>query len=278
MSRMISWVLTAHSGLASVALLCMTWSLPLAAAADDVLIFAGTDNTGSRLTKHLVDRGFAVSVFVRPTSDRARLDGSAVTFVVGDVTDSSSVDAAFERVRPAIVIAVMQTRRAQPSPHGDPEVALVRWAERVGSKQFIYLSSVGAGPDTPAQRARYPDVNYDLFADGLALKDQVERALLASTVAHTIIRSGSILAEAGREPVPGTGRAYFTEDQEVMGPITYDDLARLMSRCVGLRACFDKTYHATDDTLGPEYNHWRCRRFARTSDLAAECDHLRPIN
>ena len=62
-----------------------------------------------------------------------------------------------------------------------------------------------------------------------------------------------------------------------MGPITYDDLAILMTRCVGNSACYGKSYHATDDTLWPEYNHWRCRRFATTGDLDAECDHLRPI-
>lgn len=266
-SRFLPWCL------AVVLLSCSS-----AAKADDLLIFGGTGHTGSRITKHLVERGFPVSVFVRPTSSRARLEGLAVNFVVGDVTDARSVEAAFERVQPDIVIAVLQSRRGQPSPHGEPEVALVRWAERVGAKQFIYLSSVGAGPDTLAQRARYPDINFDRFAAGLELKHQAEQALLASSVAHTIIRSGSILVEFGREPPPGTGRGYFTEDQDVMGAITYDDLALLMSRCVGLAACFDKIYHTTDDTLGPEYNHWRCRRFAKTRDLDAECDHLRPID
>ena len=267
----------ARKVLAAAACACFSWGLSVAADAGTVLVFGDTGNTGSRLVKHLVDRSFAVAVFVRPTSNRARLAGTAVNFVVGDVTDSRSVAAAFERVNPEIVIAVMQARRGQPSPHGDPEVALVRWAEQIGSQQFVYLSSVGAGPDTPAQRARYPDINYDRFADGLALKAQVERALRESSIPYTIIRSGSILVEAGREPVPGTGRGYFTEDEDVMGPITYDDLALLMSRCVALPACFGKTYHATDDTLGPEYNHWRCRRFARSSDLDAACDHLRPI-
>ncbi len=86
------------------------------------------------------------------------------------------------------------------------------------------------------------------------------------------------MGEFGREPPPGTGRAYLTENHDRVGAVTYDDLAVLMTRCIGNAACQGKIYSATDDTLSPEYNHWRCRRFAQTRDLDAECDHLRPID
>ncbi len=247
------------------------------AQAERVIVFGATGNTGSRIVKHLATAGHDVTAFVRPTSTRSRLTGYDVDYAVGDVTEPETVSAAFERSKPEVVIAVLQSRRGQPSPHGEPEVRMVDLAEQHGTKQFIYLSSVGAGPDTEEKRALYPDINFDLFAEGLARKGRVEDALRASPVAYTIIRSGSILVEFGREPPPGTGRGYFTEDQTVMGPITYDDLAVLMARCLGASGCANKTYHATDDTLWPEYNHWRCRRFAETDDLDAECDHLRPI-
>lgn len=249
-----------------------------AACAESVLIFGGTGNTGSRIAKILFGDGHQVTVFARPTSKREKLAGVPVDYVVGDVADQTTVQAAFKQTRPDVVIAVLQSRRGQPSPHGDPEIQLVRLSEEWGTRQFIYLSSVGAGPDTKSQRARYPDINFDLFAAGLAEKGTVEQAVLESELAYTIVRSGSILSEFGREHPPGTGRGYFTVDQDVMGPITYDDLAILMTRCVGVEGCHRKIYHATDDTLGPEYNHWRCRRFAQTNDLGAECDHLRPIS
>lgn len=248
-----------------------------AAAAQSVLVFGATGHTGSRIVKHLATSGHDVTAFVRPTSSRSRLTGYDVSYAVGDVNEPDTVEAAFGQAKPDVVIAVMQSRRGQPSPHGDPEVRLVELAEKAGADQFIYLSSVGAGPDTHEQRALYPDINYDLFAVGLAEKGVVEDALRGSSVAFTIIRSGSILVEFGREPPPGTGRGYFTEDETVTGPITYDDLAILMTRCVGTAGCYGKTYHATDDTLWPEYNHWRCRRFAPLDQLDAACDHLRPI-
>jgi uncharacterized protein YbjT (DUF2867 family) len=247
------------------------------AAAESVLVFGATGHTGSRIVKHLVTAGHDVTAFVRPTSSRTRLTGYDATYAVGDVTEPATVEAAFEHAKPDVVVAVMQSRRGQPSPHGEPEVRLVKLAEKYDADQFIYLSSVGAGPDTPEQRALYPDINFDLFAAGLAEKGRVEKALRDSQVAFTIIRSGSILVEFGREPPPGTGRGYLTEDESVTGPITYDDLAILMARCVASSGCYGKTYHATDDTLWPEYNHWRCRRFAPSDQMDAACDHLRPI-
>jgi len=252
--------------------------LSLEAQAESVLVLGATGHTGSRISKILAAQGHEVTAFVRPTSKRERLTDVDVQYALGDVLDFETVKAAFEQAKPDIVFAVLQSRRDQPSPHGKPEVAIVELAERSGVSQFIYLSSVGAGPDTAAQRARYPDINFDLFAEGLVEKALVEDALRSSNLNYTIIRSGSILVEFGREPPSGTGRGYFTENQDVTGPITYDDLAILMTRCVGASGCFNKIYHATDDTLGPEYNHWRCRRFAPLAELGPACDHLRPIS
>lgn len=251
----------------------LAWPAPATAAS--VLVFGGTGNTGSRVARHLSALDHDVSVFARPTSDRSRLEGYRIRFVVGDVHEPATVTAALKEIKPEIVIVAMQSRPDQ-SPHGDPETELVTLAAQTGVKQLIYLGSVGSGPDTESQRVRYPDINYDRFAAVLAEKGRVEQALLASSLNHTIIRTGAVLVEFGREPPPATGRAYLTEDQDRMGAVTYDDLAALIVRCVDTPACFGKIYHATDDTLGPEYGHWRCRRFA-IGDLGAACDHLRPL-
>lgn len=248
---------------------------PPNAFAASVLIFGGTGNTGSRVAKGLLALNHDVIVFARPTSDRSRLEGLAVRFLVGDVHEPETVAVALASAKPDVVIAAMQSRRDQ-SPHGDPEIQLITLAAEAGVNHFVYLGSVGSGPDTKAQRERYPDINYERFAQVLADKGRVERYLLASPLNHTIVRTGAVLVEFGREPPPGTGRAYLTEDQDKMGAVTYDDLAALIVRCVDRVACFGKVYHAVDDTLGPEYVHWRCRRFA-SGDLDAACDHLRPL-
>lgn len=248
---------------------------PFDASAANVLIFGGTGNTGSRVAKELIALDHRVTVFARPMSDRSRLAGFDVDFVVGDVHQRETVAAALDEAKPEVVIAAMQSRRDQ-SPHGDPEIELIALAAEAQVEQFIYLGSVGTGPDTEAQRNRYPDINYDRFSAVLAEKGRVERFLVSSSLKHTIIRTGAVLVEFGREPPPATGRAYLTEDQDRMGAVTYDDLAALIVRCVDRQACFGKIYHVMDDTLGPEYSHWRCRRFA-SGDLGAACDHLRPL-
>ena len=256
----------------------MAVSLVGPAAAERVLIFGGSGHTGSRIAKHLAAGGHDVTAFVRPTSSRTRLAEVEVSFAVGDVFEEDTVAAAFEQSKPDVVVAVLQGRAGQESVHGRPEIRLIEMAKEAGAQHFIYLSSVESGEDSPSQRARYPDINFDTFGPVLAKKGDVERALMASGLRFTLVRSGSILVEFGREPPPGTGRGYFTEDQDVLGPITYDDLALLMARCVGISGCHNKIYHATDDTLGPEYNHWRCRLFAPRDKLDEACDHLRPIS
>lgn len=247
------------------------------ATAESVLIFGGFGHTGSRIAKILAGEGHDVTAFVRPSSSRDRLAGAKVRFAAGDVFKKDTVAAAIAEDQPDAVIAVLQSRRGQGSVHGEPEIRIIELAKQAGVTDYIYLSSVGAGADTPAQRRRYPGINFDTFGSALEKKGDVETAFIASGLRHKIVRSGSILVEFGREPPPGPGRGYFTEDQDVLGPITYDDLALLMERCVGINGCTNKIYHANDDTLGPEYNHWLYRRFAPRDKLDEACDHLRPI-
>lgn len=55
------------------------------------LVTGATGFLGSHVARALAARGDEVRVLVRPTSDRARLDGVAVEAAVGDVTDVASV-------------------------------------------------------------------------------------------------------------------------------------------------------------------------------------------
>jgi nucleoside-diphosphate-sugar epimerase len=236
------------------------------AEAGSVLIFGGTGNTGSQVAKRLVSQGDQVTVFVRPTSNKAKLDGLSVAYVEGDVLDEASVQAAVMRVKPDTIVSTLQDRPKQASPHGAAENTIVTWAKAAGVKQLIYISSVGADVRTSADRARYPDINWDLFAPTLELKGEAERFLIASGVPYTIIRTGAIISQRGKPPHPGTGKGALTEDQSVMGAIAYSDLGELTVQCIGAMRCMNKIFHSADDSLGPEYAHWRCRRFAKDPD------------
>ena len=55
-----------------------------AGAKENVLIIGGAGNTGSIISKMLIARGDDVTAFVRSTTDRFRLEGVPVNYVVGD--------------------------------------------------------------------------------------------------------------------------------------------------------------------------------------------------
>jgi nucleoside-diphosphate-sugar epimerase len=229
------------------------------AAQDHVLVVGGAGHLGAEISKALVARGVAVTAMVRPTSDRSRLAGVPVAFVVGDATRPDDVLAA-ARSRPfrAIVDAIAGAP-GEPAPYAAAQAAIIAAAKATGVEQIVLNSSAGAGDGSNA--ADYPDVNVARFKAGLIEKGRAEAILRSSGVPYTIIRSGAILIERGEPPHPPTGKAYLVEDDKLVGPTTYGDLGRLVAACVLNARCYNAVFHATDDTLGPEFARWRCMRF-----------------
>jgi len=246
-------------------LLAIALASPVSAA--KVLMFGGAGSTGSQVAKHLVARGDDVWVFVRPTSNKSKLDGLKVSYVVGDVMDAKTVEAAYRQVKPDYVVSSLQDRPGEPIPHGVGDANVIDGAKASGVKQFIVVSSVAAAvvDGSDADRAKLPDINFKDFHEVIHGKAVGEKALIDSGVPYTIVRIGALIVERGKPMHPGTGKAYLT-DKQVMGPITYPDLGKLMADCIGAAKCVNKIFHATDDTLDAEYKNWRCRRFAKDPD------------
>lgn len=74
----------------------LAWLALSGQATADVLVFGGNGRLGSDVVKNLLEDGEDVVVFVRETSDRSRLAGLDVAYVVGDLLDAETVKAAFE--------------------------------------------------------------------------------------------------------------------------------------------------------------------------------------
>ncbi len=74
----------------------LLWSSQSFAADGGVLVLGGTGQLGSEIAKDLVGAGEDVTVLARPTSNRARLEGVDVTYVIGDML----ADADMERILP----------------------------------------------------------------------------------------------------------------------------------------------------------------------------------
>ena len=72
--------------------LCVTAAILLfistaATAAQRVLIIGGAGHAGSAVARMLIERGDHVTAFVRATTDRSKLEGVPVDYVVGDANE-----------------------------------------------------------------------------------------------------------------------------------------------------------------------------------------------
>ena len=209
--------------------------IPFAESNDSILVVGGTGRIGSEIVKVLEQRGKNVRVFARTTSDRKRLQGLDISYVIGNVLTENDVAQALEQQKYDAVISSLAKVRQEPNPHAVGGQHLTKWAKKNEVKHFILISSLGAGPNPV--HTKYKEI---LQAKGVA-----EAALTSSGIDYTIIRTGIILY--GEEPA--TGKAQLILDQNVLGTITRKDLAQLTAECVLNNQCINQIYNAVDCSL-----------------------------
>ncbi len=118
--------------------------------ADDITLVTGaTGFVGSAVARALLERGHRLRLLVRETSDRSNVVDLPVEFVVGDLSEPESMEAALKGVRYLFHVAA-DYRLWVP----DPEVmmqanvegtrALMQAAQRAGVERIVYCSSVAA--------------------------------------------------------------------------------------------------------------------------------------
>ena len=205
--------------------------------ADDtarILVFGGTGRLGSDVAKALQKSNHSVTVFARATSDRRRLEGVEVDYVVGDVLDAASVDAAFNGRDFDVIVDALGRGSAGVEFYRTSAEHIAASAARFGVTQIILHGSVGAGDSAAAIGNRMQRL--------MAEKTAGENAVMASGVHYTIIRNSRLLGYGTPER---SARLY--EDQSVTGSVTREGLARLTAECVLNPDCYNKIYHARED-------------------------------
>ena len=207
----------------------------------NALVFGGTGRLGAPIVRLLVEAGHPVTVFVRPTSDRARLDGLEVDYIVGDLTDGASVATAVGGKTYTFVIDA-SSRGSNPDPfYADAMRNILAAVVDSDVQQFILHGSVGAGDNIET----FPDVPFGRMTIVLAAKGEAETLLKASGMVYTIIRNGRVMSDG----TPATKQATLSGDDTTMSKITRADLALLTLQCLANPDCFNKTYHAVDESL-----------------------------
>lgn len=210
-------------------------------AGDGAVVFGGTGRTGAMIVQELLDRGEAVTVFARPTSDLSRLDGKDVEIARGDAMNADDVEAAIAAAKPRVVINTIGGRGDQMGFWDTTQMNMTASAKKHGATEVIFLSSVGTGDSavaySEAARARTKDSMIERF--------RAEEDLKASGLTYVIIRTGIIAPEG----TAATGKARLTEDRMSIKPVSRADLAKLTVDCIDNDDCANKTFAAEDDSL-----------------------------
>lgn len=112
-----------------------------ATASQRVLIIGGAGHAGSAVARMLIERGDHVTAFVRATTDRSKLEGVPVDYVVGDAMKADEVAAALEGKQFDVMFETVQVWPGTDASYTQMYENFVPWAKRMNVKQFI---SIGA--------------------------------------------------------------------------------------------------------------------------------------
>ena len=262
-----------HGALAVAVLLLSS----IAVANENVLIIGGAGNAGSAIAKLLIARGDRVTAFVRPTTDRSRLNGVPVDFVVGDAMVADDVAAALAGKAFTVIIDTVQIlevtdRQSYTRLYGN----FMPLAKRMGVKQFLILG--GGCSDRPREQCPLSPPLYTIAGD----QTIAEYILRGSGVPYTVIRIGALMPGGPDHPDAElrTGTSYLTTDLSRFGGIWRGDMNDQVVGCVGNPTCINKIFVIDDPTMKPQLDHWLCKRGYETDTIIysdPRCGDLPPL-
>ncbi|MBA2572009.1 MAG: SDR family oxidoreductase [Gemmatimonadetes bacterium] len=141
-----------------------------------ILVVGATGTLGGMITRRLLDRREQVRVLVRPNADFLELQNAGAEPVLGDLKNPDSLGTALEGVDVVVTTANSAARGGEDNPQTvdlQGNRNLIDAAGRAGVKQFIFVSALGASPDSPIPF--------------LAAKGNTEEHLRRSGMAYTIL-------------------------------------------------------------------------------------------
>jgi uncharacterized protein YbjT (DUF2867 family) len=223
------------------------------AANGGVLVLGGPGELGSEVVKVLVAAGECVTVLARPTSNRERLDGLDISYVIGDMLVEADMERVFTEVSYRAVVdassgpyremadATSELLKAQ-SFYEESQNIISKWAAATRVQHLILHGTVGAGDSADLVHV---ENLFKVQRLALASKNKAEKILVSSGVPYTIIRHLTVLPLAAQE----SGKARLSTDLTEVGAVTRDGLARLTLECLGNAECLNAIFHAMDDEV-----------------------------
>jgi len=141
-----------------------------------ILVVGATGMLGGIITRRLLADGRKVRILVRPGSNYQPLVDAGAQPVTGDLKDRRSLDAACQGIETVVTTANSALRGGNDNPFTVEDQGnrdLIDAAKDAGVNHFIFISAVGADPDSPVP-----------FTAG---KGKAEQRLMQSGMPYTII-------------------------------------------------------------------------------------------
>ncbi len=192
------------------------------------LVTGGTGFTGSYVVPLLLELGWQVNCFVRPSSDKRVLAGCPVKWVAGDLDDAASLREALEPVDVLINIASLGFGHA-------PNIVGAALATGLQRALFISTTAIFTSLNAPSKAVR-------LAAEKTIAESGLDYSILRPTMIYGTSRDRNmcrLIRYLKRRPIiPIIGRG-----ENLQQPVYVKDLARAVVNAV-----------STDRTIGKAYN------------------------
>jgi NADH dehydrogenase len=120
------------------------------------LVVGATGSLGGRIVRELLDRGGPVLALVRDASRATGLEAAGARVVRGDLKDPASLLAACRGVD-TVISTASATRRTDDTPENvdaQGTINLVDAAREAGVRRVVYVSTLGATPESPVPAFR----------------------------------------------------------------------------------------------------------------------------
>jgi uncharacterized protein YbjT (DUF2867 family) len=252
--RMLKWMTTA----AAVAMM----SFGVASAADKgTVVVVGGGQSGAPTARILVEQGYDVRVMVR---DPARAKGlpETASVVAGDATKPETLAEAFKGADYVIstIGANCVPNTPYPAGAGPADVDykgvanMADAAKAAGVKQFVLMSSIGAGSVDPKDRLN------EMCGMVLEWKGKGEDHLRQAGIDYTIVRPGGLRPFPGqpecKEGVEGL-RVWSPKDASPPGAICRADVGLVMIHALGNAEAIGKTINVVGDKNAAAVDGWK---------------------
>jgi uncharacterized protein YbjT (DUF2867 family) len=192
-----------------------------------ILVVGATGNLGSIITRMLLAQGQSVRILARPHSNYLPLVDAGAQFLFADLKDRNSLDPLCQGIDTVITTANSGFRGGDDNPEtvdlwGNHH--LIDAARAAGVKQFIFMSSIVADPNSPVPIMR---------AKGIT-----EEYLQSSGIPYTIIDSNafmemSITMVVGMPAMAGRPVTIIGEGRRKHSFISINDVAAFNIAAIG---------------------------------------------